>query len=461
MSAPQATTPAQAPSVVPVAKPAEVSAAAKSRDEAPKAEEQKKTAATTQGGATAPAAPTSKAATLTGSGGQGVNTLSPASAVPASTGPASAGAAPKAKSAPVPPMSAAAVVEEGKKPVTAAERLAGTGSALAKGVGAKAEPQAKPKAKAKMSAIPSRPLPTDTMGSAPTAVLNMVSGKPVPASQVGTSAYATSTVGPARAYAKAAAGAVSGEVPKAGPPAVAMGRAMAAGRPAMSMVNGKPVTTITKKYQLVFVTGEVAPFSKTGGLGEAIWMVCQLHWRLWAIAAWSFPLVTTSMRRPGTLATGALWPWVASRNPCTSSTPTSRRWTMSLWITPPSSSVWTVRLAPSFTVPSGARISLTTRPLVEQCSICSQTLTITHIHVISCEHGSKAFKNQAPRNGEFRSGRDPWPVTSFSQARFAYFCKAALKAIQELRRAARRVPGGGWGVPRKVLGIFEDIAKSC
>ena len=270
MSVPPATTPAQAPSVVPVAKPAEVSAAAKSRDEAPKAEEQKKMAATTQGGATAPAAPTSKAATLTGSGGQGVNTLSPASAVPASTGPASAGAAPKAKSAPVPPMSAAAVVEEGKKPVTAAERLAGTGSALAKGVGAKAEPQAKPKAKAKMSAIPSRPLPTDTMGSAPTAVLNMVSGKPVPASQVGTSAYATSTVGPARAYAKAAAGAVSGEVPKAGPPAVAMGRAMAAGRPAMSMVNGKPVTTITKKYQLVFVTGEVAPFSKTGGLGEAM-----------------------------------------------------------------------------------------------------------------------------------------------------------------------------------------------
>ena len=257
MSAPQATTPAQAPSVVPVAKPAEVSAAAKSRDEAPKAEEQKKSAATTQGGTTAPAAPTSKAATMTGgSGGQGVNTLSPASA----------GAAPKAKSAPVPPMSAAAVVEEGKKPVTAAQRLAGTGSALAKGVGAKAEPQAK----AKMSAIPSRPLPTDTMGSAPTAVLNMVSGKPVPASQVGTSAYATSTVGPARAYAKAAAGAVSGEVPKAGPPAVAMGRAMAAGRPAMSMVNGKPVTTITKKYQLVFVTGEVAPFSKTGGLGEAM-----------------------------------------------------------------------------------------------------------------------------------------------------------------------------------------------
>ena len=255
MSAPQATTPAQAPSVVPVAKPAEVSAAAKSRDEAPKAEETKKAAATTPQGPVA--APKSKAATMTG--GSGVNTLSPASAVTA-----------KAKSPPAPPASAAAVMEEGKKPITAAERLAGTGSSLAKGVGAKAEPQAKPKAKAKMSAIPSRPLPRDTIEAAPEAVLNMVSGKPVPASQVGTSAYATSNVGPARAYAKSAAGAVSGEVPKAGPPAVAMGRAIAAGRPAMSMVNGKPVTTITKKYQLVFVTGEVAPFSKTGGLGEAM-----------------------------------------------------------------------------------------------------------------------------------------------------------------------------------------------
>eukprot|EP00434_Breviolum_minutum_P024601 symbB.v1.2.021726.t1/scaffold1895.1/size96826/1 len=250
-----ATTPAQAPSVVPVAKPAEVSAAAKSRDEAPKAEETKKAAATTPQGPVA--APKSKAATMTG--GSGVNTLSPASAVTA-----------KATSPPAPPASAAAVMEEGKKPITAAERLAGTGSSLAKGVGAKAEPQAKPKAKAKMSAIPSRPLPRDTLGAAPEAVLNMVSGKPVPAAQAGTSAYATSNVGPARAYAKSAAGAVSGEVPKAGPPAVAMGRALAAGRPAMQMVNGKPVTTITKKYQLVFVTGEVAPFSKTGGLGEAM-----------------------------------------------------------------------------------------------------------------------------------------------------------------------------------------------
>mmetsp|Transcript_65872 Transcript_65872/g.104488 ORF Transcript_65872/g.104488 Transcript_65872/m.104488 type:complete len:938 (+) Transcript_65872:38-2851(+) len=181
-----------------------------------------------------------------------------------------AGGVAKAKAPSAPPTSAAAVVEEGRKPMTAAERLSGTGSALAKGVGAKAEAVAKPKAKAKMGAMPNRPLPQESMGTAPRQVLNMVSAKPAPATQGGTQGYATSSVGPARAYAKTAAGAVGGEVPKAGPPAVAMGRAMAAGRPAVTMVNGKPVTTITKKYQLVFVTGEVAPFSKTGGLGEAM-----------------------------------------------------------------------------------------------------------------------------------------------------------------------------------------------
>jgi len=165
-----------------------------------------------------------------------------------------AGGVAKAKAPSAPPTSAAAVVEEGRKPMTAAERLSGTGSALAKGVGAKAEAVAKPKAKAKMGAMPNRPLPQETMGTAPRQVLNMVSAKPAPATQ-GVQGYTTSSVGPARAYAKTAAGAVGGEVPKAGPPAVAMGRAMAEGKPAVTMVNGKPVTTITKKYQLVFVTG--------------------------------------------------------------------------------------------------------------------------------------------------------------------------------------------------------------
>ena len=182
----------------------------------------------------------------------GVNTLSPASAGGAG---GAAGGVPKASTPSAPPSSAAATVEEGRKPMTAAERLSGTGSALSKGVGAKAEPATKAKAKAKMAPMPNRPLPREVMGTAPPQVVNMVSGKPQPATQGGTSGYATSSVGPARAYAKTAAGVVGGEVPKAGPPAVAMGRAMAEGRPAVTMVNGKPVTTITKKYQLVFVTG--------------------------------------------------------------------------------------------------------------------------------------------------------------------------------------------------------------
>ena len=209
----------------------------------------------TKVGFSSPAAPGAgtRPATAGGAGGAG------GGAGGGTGGGMAAGGVAKAKAPSAPPTSAAAVVEEGRKPMTAVERLSGTGSALAKGVGAKAEAVAKPKAKAKMGAMPNRPLPQETMGTAPRQVLNMVSAKPAPATQ-GAQGYATSSVGPARAYAKTAAGAVGGEVPKAGPPAVAMGRAMAEGRPAVTMVNGKPVTTITKKYQLVFVTGS--------GIGE-------------------------------------------------------------------------------------------------------------------------------------------------------------------------------------------------
>eukprot|EP00439_Symbiodinium_sp_Y106_P014766 s260_g2.t1 len=106
--------------------------------------------------------------------------------------------------------------------------------------------------------------------AAPTSVLNIVSGKPVAAGEVASSAHTTSSVGPARGYAKAAGAVLPSSAPKIGPPAVAVGRAMAEGRPAVSMAGGKFITTISKKFQIVFVTSEVAPFSKTGGLGEAM-----------------------------------------------------------------------------------------------------------------------------------------------------------------------------------------------
>merc|ERR1740138_1433541 len=64
-----------------------------------------------------------------------------------------------------------------------------------------------------------------------------------------------------------------GRVPdiKNGPALVAVGRAMAAGAsPPVKMVNGKLHTPINKRFQVVFVTSEVAPYSKTGGLGEAM-----------------------------------------------------------------------------------------------------------------------------------------------------------------------------------------------
>mmetsp|Transcript_19516 Transcript_19516/g.49950 ORF Transcript_19516/g.49950 Transcript_19516/m.49950 type:complete len:814 (+) Transcript_19516:64-2505(+) len=61
-------------------------------------------------------------------------------------------------------------------------------------------------------------------------------------------------------------------VPKEGPAAVAVGRAAARGSNPVVMKNaaGKLTTPISKKYQIIFVTSEVAPWSKTGGLGEAM-----------------------------------------------------------------------------------------------------------------------------------------------------------------------------------------------
>ncbi|CAE7357265.1 WAXY [Symbiodinium pilosum] len=105
--------------------------------------------------------------------------------------------------------------------------------------------------------------------AAPRTVLNIVSGKPTLPTQPQN--VATSSVGPARGYAKAASPMLTGDAPKVGPPAVAVGRAMAEGRGSVTRdANGKLRAPIGKKYQIVFVTGEVAPFSKTGGLGEAM-----------------------------------------------------------------------------------------------------------------------------------------------------------------------------------------------
>ncbi|CAE6918909.1 WAXY, partial [Symbiodinium sp. KB8] len=272
MSAPKATPPAQAPTVVPVAKAADVAQTAKAREEAPNREEKVKAAGAAPTAATAasapPQVPKSKAAALV----TGASAPKASGSGPTTTSPASAGVsavAPKSKA--VSPISAAAVMEEGKKPATAAERFAATGSVLARGMGAKAEA---PKAKAKpAAAVPttSKYAGSATMTqAAPTSVLNIVSGKPVAAGEVASSAHTTSSVGPARGYAKAAGSVLPSSAPKIGPPAVAVGRAMAEGRPAVSMTGGKLVTTISKKFQIVFVTSEVAPFSKTGGLGEAM-----------------------------------------------------------------------------------------------------------------------------------------------------------------------------------------------
>lgn len=59
--------------------------------------------------------------------------------------------------------------------------------------------------------------------------------------------------------------------PRDGPAALAVGRAVARGAcPVHKAADGKLVAPIGKKYQVVFISAEVAPWSKTGGLGEAM-----------------------------------------------------------------------------------------------------------------------------------------------------------------------------------------------
>jgi len=62
----------------------------------------------------------------------------------------------------------------------------------------------------------------------------------------------------------------SKKVPREGPAAVAVARSIAAGKGAVMMDGKLPKTSITKKYQIVLVSAELAPYSKTGGLGEAM-----------------------------------------------------------------------------------------------------------------------------------------------------------------------------------------------
>jgi len=60
------------------------------------------------------------------------------------------------------------------------------------------------------------------------------------------------------------------QVPREGPAALAVARSIAAGKAAVIKDGKLPKTSITKKYQIVLVSAELGPYSKTGGLGEAM-----------------------------------------------------------------------------------------------------------------------------------------------------------------------------------------------
>merc|ERR1719262_375170 len=81
--------------------------------------------------------------------------------------------------------------------------------------------------------------------------------------------------GAAQMYASMASSALeeadpNKQVPREGPAAVAVARSVAAGKAAVITGGKLPKTHITKKYQIVLVSAELGPYSKTGGLGEAM-----------------------------------------------------------------------------------------------------------------------------------------------------------------------------------------------
>jgi len=90
---------------------------------------------------------------------------------------------------------------------------------------------------------------------------------PTPVQAVGTS-------GAAANYASVAAPILNQvdpqkKIPREGPATVAVARAVEAGK-AVTTHGKLPEAGITKKYQIVLVSAELAPYSKTGGLGEAV-----------------------------------------------------------------------------------------------------------------------------------------------------------------------------------------------
>jgi granule-bound starch synthase len=162
---------------------------------------------------------------------------------------------------------------------TALDRLASFGTSLYTGPQAKAEV-----AKASVPKVAAKAPPGEQKG--PLAVAKgympgqlystMTSAKPTVAGQPRVGWRTTPGVGSAaQAFALQAqqeleAADPNKTVPREGPAAVAIARSIAAGKAALIKDGKLPKTHITKKYQIVLVTAELGPYSKTGGLGEAM-----------------------------------------------------------------------------------------------------------------------------------------------------------------------------------------------
>eukprot|EP00929_Paragymnodinium_shiwhaense_P066579 TRINITY_DN333_c0_g2_i1.p1 TRINITY_DN333_c0_g2~~TRINITY_DN333_c0_g2_i1.p1 ORF type:complete len:852 (-),score=216.74 TRINITY_DN333_c0_g2_i1:119-2674(-) len=188
------------------------------------------------------------------------------------------------------------------------------------------------------------------------------------------------------------------QIPREGPATVAVARAMeaakATGEPAVTTGGKLPRATISKKYQIVLVTAELAPYSKTGGLGEALDGISV------SLAALGHRVMVVTPRYDQY----------------------KDAWDTSFW--------------------SSVEIGGKSEPVhfFHAYKQKVDQVFVDHPCFLNCIDGMTGSKLYGPQFGEDFID---------NQARFAYFCKAALVAIRQL-------PLGGFPYGEDVLVVAND-----
>eukprot|EP00929_Paragymnodinium_shiwhaense_P066572 TRINITY_DN333_c0_g1_i3.p1 TRINITY_DN333_c0_g1~~TRINITY_DN333_c0_g1_i3.p1 ORF type:complete len:874 (-),score=253.10 TRINITY_DN333_c0_g1_i3:591-3212(-) len=226
---------------------------------------------------------------------------------------------------------------------------------------------------------------------------------PIGDASTSTPVLAQGTSGAAAAYASIAAPVLAAvdtakQIPREGPATIAVARAIEAsketGKPAVTTSGKLPKATLAKKYQIVLVSAELAPYSKTGGLGEAMDGLSV------ALAALGHRVMVVTPRYDQY----------------------KDAWDTSFW--------------------SSVNMGGKTEPVhfFHAYKQKVDQVFVDHPCFLNCINGLTGSKLYGPQFGEDFVD---------NQARFAYFCKAALVAIRQL-------PLGGFPYGEDVVVVAND-----